>query len=203
MIRGSLYIISAPSGTGKTSLVKALLESLEKIRVSISHTTRPKRSAEMDGVNYYFVTPTEFRRMISEELFLEHALVYDHYYGTSRQWVEDTLAQGTDVILEIDCQGALQVKSLFPKSISIFILPPNKETLRKRLEGRGQDAPAVIEKRLIEAAQEVHHSHHYDYVVVNDQFEIALSDLRSIVRAEHCRAAVQMKRQAKVIEALG
>lgn len=201
MTTGTLYIISAPSGTGKTSLVKGLVESLSNILVSISHTTRAQRPGELDGVNYHFITVPQFEALIAEKMFLEYAIVYGNYYGTSRQWVADTLAAGVDVILEIDYQGAAQVKSLFPKSVAIFILPPNRAALRQRLEARGQDSPAVIEKRLYEATQEVQHCHHYDYVVVNDQFEIALSDLRSIVRADHCRAPSQLKRYATLIQA--
>lgn len=199
---GSLYIISAPSGTGKTSLVKGLLDSLNNIKVSVSHTTRPMRPGEMDGINYHFVERAEFESMLQKQAFLEYAEVYGNYYGTSRAWVEETLAKGIDVILEIEWQGAKQVRQLFPEAISIFILPPTPNALEQRLRARGQDNEEVILYRLREAKEEVRYCTSYDYLVVNDQFEIALSDLRSIIRAEHCRINKQILRYEGLIKEL-
>ncbi|PIQ42951.1 MAG: guanylate kinase [Gammaproteobacteria bacterium CG11_big_fil_rev_8_21_14_0_20_46_22] len=197
---GTLFIISAPSGTGKTSLVKGMVESLSHISVSVSHTTRPARPGEINGVNYHFVDDATFESMLAEGDFLEHAQVYDYHYGTSKKAVADRLAQGRDVILEIEWQGARQVRQAFPNAVSIFILPPDQGALRERLESRGQDSVAVINKRLALAAQEIGYHAEYDYLVVNDQFEVALSDLRSIVRAEHCRQPEQEKRLAALLQ---
>lgn len=195
-----LFIISAPSGTGKTSLVKALVASLSNIIVSISHTTRPKRPGEIDGVNYHFVDKNTFHDMLNHDDFLEHAEVYDDFYGTSKTEVDRRLSEGTDVILEIEWQGARQVRTLYPEAVSIFILPPNQASLRERLESRGQDSEAVINKRLAMAAQEVAYCQEYDYLVLNDQFEMALSDLRSIIRAEHCCRVEQVQNLADLLK---
>ena len=191
MKKGSLYIISAPSGTGKTSLVKALVESLPNTQVSISHTTRDIRPGEINNIHYHFVNQAQFKAMIAEGGFIEYAEVYGNYYGTSRQWVEEHLNQGIDVILEIEWQGARQVREAFPEVVTIFILPPNKTALEERLRSRGQDTENVIQRRLAEASQEVEYCTEYDYLVINDQFEMALSDLRSILKAEHCRRKKQ------------
>lgn len=199
---GTLYIVSAPSGAGKTSLVKALLESEKTLRVSVSYTTRSMRPGEVDGVNYTFVDVTEFQRKINAGLFLEHAEVFDNYYGTSRLWVEAQLAQGMDVVLEIDWQGAQQVRRLMPQTVSIFILPPDKSTLEQRLRGRGQDSEAVIAQRLQEAVTEMSHYGEYDYVVVNDDFDVALGDLRAILAARRLRKEAQQLRCGALIEAL-
>src|SRR5579862_3264140 len=180
---GNLYVIAAPSGTGKTTLVKELTESLPLITVSISHTTRTKRPNEVDGVNYYFISKAEFENMIAHHDFLEHATIFDHLYGTSKSWVEKTLAEGMDVILEIDWQGHQQIKKLFPHSISIFILPPSLEDLRNRLCNRNQDTPGVIKNRLADAKITVSHLQEFDYVVINDEFSHAVHDLGSIVIA--------------------
>ncbi len=199
---GSLYIISAPSGTGKTSLVKALLDSLTDTKVSISHTTRPMRPGEIEGVHYHFIEKAEFEAMLSRREFIEYAQVYDYYYGTSKTWVAEQLQQGIDVILEIEWQGAGQVREQFPEAISIFILPPALSALEERLRRRGQDEEVVILRRLSEAVQEVRCCNEYDYMVINDQFETALSDLRSIVCAEHCRRDKQQVRCQDLIEEL-
>jgi guanylate kinase len=197
--RGTLYIISAPSGAGKTSLVKALLASTVDITVSVSHTTRAMRPGEEDGVDYHFVEPATFSAMIDEKAFLEHAQVFDNYYGTSRQAVLDQLDQGRDVILEIDWQGARQVRRLFPDSLSIFILPPSKAALRQRLTGRGQDSEAVIGRRMRDAEAEMSHYGDFDYVVVNDVFDDALAQLRAIVTAQRLSTPRQAARLERLL----
>lgn len=178
--QGTLFVISAPSGAGKTSLVSALLDRDEALSVSVSHTTRPMREGERDGVNYHFVTREAFEAMIARGDFLEHAEVFGNYYGTSQVWVREALAQGRDVILEIDWQGAEQVRRLMSGCVSIFIVPPSADVLRNRLTGRGTDAPEVVERRLREAAEECRHAVEFDYLVVNDAFEVALADLQAI-----------------------
>ena len=187
MATGILFIISAPSGAGKTSLVSELLVRMDNIKASISHTTRDRRPGEEDGVNYHFVSKEAFVSMLKQNAFLEHAEVFGNYYGTSQQWVEETLAAGEDVLLEIDWQGAAQVRQLFDDSTSIFILPPSKQALRQRLDSRGQDDSAVIEKRIAAATEEMSHYIEADYVVINDDFEVALNQLMAIVSAQHCR----------------
>jgi guanylate kinase len=190
MATGILFIISAPSGAGKTSLVGELLKRMQNIKASISHTTRNCRPGEQDGINYHFVSREEFVAMLGQNAFLEHAEVFGNFYGTSQQWVEETLAAGEDVILEIDWQGAAQVRQLFADSTSIFILPPSKQALRERLNNRGQDDNAVIEKRIAAATEEMSHYIEADYMVVNDDFEVALEQLMAIVSAQHCRLPV-------------
>jgi guanylate kinase len=190
MAKGILFIISAPSGAGKTSLVNKLLDNMQGIRASVSHTTRSCRPGEMDGVNYHFVSQQQFIDMLEQGAFLEHAEVFGNLYGTSQQWVADTLAAGEDVILEIDWQGAAQVRQLFPDSTSIFILPPSKQALRERLHNRAQDDAAVIEKRVAAATEEMSHYIEADFMVVNDNFDTALAQLMAIVTAQHCRLPV-------------
>lgn len=180
---GNLYVIAAPSGTGKTSLVEALVDSTPKITVSISHTTRPKRPNEVDGVNYHFVDKTKFEEMTEHQDFLEHAVIFDNFYGTSKAWVTNTLKKGVDVILEIDWQGHLQIKSLFPHAIGIFILPPSLSELNERLIKRNQDHPEIIQQRLNDAKDTLKHVYDFEYVVVNDDFVSALHDLKTIVEA--------------------
>lgn len=180
---GNLYVVSAPSGTGKTTLVKALVDSIPGITVSISHTTRPKRPAEMHGINYYFLTEPEFERMVEANDFLEHATVFGHSYGTSRRWVEETLAKGQDVILEIDWQGCQQIQQLFPQSISIFILPPSVTDLYQRLIKRNQDNPAIVKQRIADVKETTRHINEYDYIILNDDFTDALNDLKTIVQS--------------------
>ncbi len=199
---GTLYTVSAPSGAGKTSLVKALLESASGLTVSVSHTTRPMRPGETDGVNYHFVDKAGFEAMLARDAFLEHAEVFGNYYGTSRDWVESQLAAGEDVILEIDWQGAGQIKALLPESVGIFILPPSREALRARLTGRGQDAAEVIERRLAEAEAEMSHYPQADYLVLNDNFEVALADLQAILRGRRLLTATQQQRQQALLSDL-
>jgi guanylate kinase len=177
-----LFVISAPSGAGKTSLVKALLERLPELRVSTSHTTRPPRTNEVDGREYFFVDDAGFDRLATAGAFLEHARVFDNQYGTGRQQLEAKLAAGHDVILEIDWQGARQVRAAMPDCRSIFILPPSTEALRRRLTNRKTDSAAVIERRLADAVSDMSHFREFDYVVVNDDFERAVADLARIIQ---------------------
>lgn len=188
---GILYTISAPSGAGKTSLVNALLQRCQGLRVSVSHTTRAMRPGEEHGVNYHFIEAAEFTRMLEAAEFLEHAQVFGNLYGTSQQWVEQQLARGTDVILEIDWQGAQQVKRLLPDTQSIFILPPSREALAQRLNARGQDDPVIIEARMAEATEEMSHYVEGDYLVVNSDFDQALTELQSIVTSQRLRISRQ------------
>lgn len=180
---GNLYVISAPSGTGKTTLVKALVESVPGLTVSISHTTRPRRPAEVHGVNYYFIEEAEFETMVAHQDFLEHATVFGRHYGTSRRWVEETIASGMDVILEIDWQGAEQIQHIFPECISIFILPPSVSDLYQRLIKRNQDNIDIIRQRISDVRESTNHLDDYDYVVINDDFSAALTDLKTIIDA--------------------
>lgn len=179
--RGRLFVISAPSGAGKTSLVKALLERDPALAVSVSHTTRKPRPHEVDGREYHFVTIPIFEDLVRRGAFLEHARVFDNYYGTSRETVERLLTAGTDVVLEIDWQGAQQVRRAMPECVSIFILPPSRRALEERLTQRRTDSPEVIARRLRDAVGDMGHSSEFDYVVVNDRFEQAVEDLQSIV----------------------
>ena len=199
---GSLFTVSAPSGAGKTSLVKALIESTPGVQVSISHTTRPMRPGEEDGVNYHFIDVTGFTTMLDQCDFLEHAQVFGNYYGTSRAWVEETLAGGTDVILEIDWQGASQIRRLIPDTVGVFILPPSLETLKQRLDNRGQDKSDIIERRLAEAREEMSHFVEADFIVVNDQFDTALQDLRSILLSRRLTLAKQRTRHGDLLNNL-
>jgi guanylate kinase len=190
MAKGTLFIISAPSGAGKTSLVAEILAQINNIQASISHTTRECRPGEQDGINYHFVDRQQFVTMIENNAFLEHAEVFGNFYGTSQEWVEATLNRGTDVILEIDWQGAEQVRSKFADSLSIFILPPSKRALRERLNGRGQDHADVIEQRIAAATEEMSHYVEADYLVINDDFALALEQLKSIISAQRCKMPV-------------
>lgn len=199
---GTLYIISAPSGAGKTSLVKSLIDVEPRIRVSVSHTTRSMRPGELDGVNYHFVDREGFLTMLERNEFLEHAEVFGNLYGTSQRWVEQTLAEGYDLILEIDWQGAQQVRRLMPLAKSIFILPPTQEALRHRLTKRGQDSGEVIERRMREAVSEMSHYVEYDYLVINDDFAHALDDLRAIFRSNQLLQGVQQQRHGGLLSEL-
>ena len=199
---GTLYVISAPSGAGKTSLVKALLEKTEGIGVSVSHTTRAKREGEQDGVDYHFTEKAAFEKMVEESAFLEHAQVFDNYYGTAIANIETKLKQGEDVILEIDWQGAAQVRKQLPYSVNIFILPPSQSALEERLRGRGQDSDEIIARRMRDAKSETSHYTEYDYLVVNDDFEDALIELKSIVLARRSRFAAQSQRLTPLIKEL-
>jgi guanylate kinase len=179
--RGRLFVVAAPSGAGKTSLVRALMEREPGLRFSISYTTRQKRPAELHGRDYYFVSRDEFERMVAAGDFLEHARVFDNAYGTSRRQVEESLAGGQDLILEIDWQGAAQIRRALPESVSIFILPPSRTELERRLRGRATDAEDVIQRRLRDAASDMTHWREFDHVVVNDDFDAALDQLQAIV----------------------
>ncbi|WP_226686838.1 guanylate kinase [Stutzerimonas stutzeri] len=196
---GTLYIVSAPSGAGKTSLVKALVDAQPQVRVSVSHTTRAMRPGEVDGVNYHFVSRENFLARLERNEFLEHAEVFGNLYGTSQRWLEQTLAEGFDLILEIDWQGAQQVRRLMPQAKSIFILPPTQEALRQRLNNRGQDSDEIIDKRMREAVSEMSHYVEYDYLVINDDFAHALIDLQSIFRANQLIQKTQQQRHARLL----
>ena len=180
---GDLFVVVAPSGAGKTSLVNRLLEAERGIRLSVSHTTRAPRAGEVDGRDYHFVARAAFEAMIAAGDFLEHADVYGNYYGTSRRWIEQELAGEHDVLLEIDWQGARQVRKLFPRMVGIFVLPPSLAELRRRLTDRGKDSPAVIERRMASAREEISHVLEFEYIIVNEQFDVALADLQAVVRA--------------------
>ncbi len=199
---GALYIISAPSGAGKTSLVHALTEKDPQIVVSVSTTTRAPRPGEVDGVNYHFVDIESFEQQVSEGAFLEHAKVFDNYYGTSQKTVENQLASGKDVILEIDWQGAQQVKAKIPEATTIFILPPSLEELERRLTGRGTDPQEVIDKRMQQAVSEMSHYPEFEYLVINDDFEYALEQLHTIFKAHRLHTHRQQQRHETLLKAL-
>lgn len=202
MTKGVFYIIVAPSGAGKTSLVKALVETDESLCVSVSHTTRSRRPGEKDGVNYHFVSNDTFITMLSRGDFLESAEVYGNRYGTLQHWVDQQLAGGIDVILEIDWQGAEQVRNLYPKACSIFILPPSLQDLSQRLQGRAQDDEETIDKRMRQAVNEITHVAEADYMVVNDDFETALSDIRAIIRSRRLTVPVQQGKLGDLLSSL-
>lgn len=199
---GSLYIVSAPSGAGKTSLVSKLIEQDSRIVVSVSTTTREMRPGEEDGVNYHFSSVEEFNEKIAQGDFLEHAKVFDNFYGTSKSAVETQLEARKDVILEIDWQGAQQVRKLMPDAISIFILPPSRDELRKRLTNRGTDSQEIIERRMQDAISEMSHYAEFDYIVINNNFEIALSKLQSIFTANRLQNVKQVALHKNMIAAL-
>ncbi|UCV14819.1 guanylate kinase [Quatrionicoccus australiensis] len=196
---GNLYVVAAPSGAGKTTLVRLLLEA-EPVRLSISFTTRQPRPGEQDGREYHFVDTATFRAMIERREFLEWAEVHGNFYGTSKKWIADQLAVDADVLLEIDWQGAQQVRQQFPDAIGIFILPPSMEELERRLTGRGTDAADVIARRLAAAQAEMHHVGEFDYVIINNQLEEALLDLRAVVRASRLQYAAQAARHAALFD---
>lgn len=199
---GTLFIVAAASGTGKTSLVKALVSADERLGVSVSHTTRPPRPGEVDGVNYHFTSRERFLADVAAGQFLEHAEVFGNLYGTSKAWVEQRLADDHDVILEIDWQGAEIVRKLMPQALSIFILPPSLKALAERLNSRGTDSDEVIAHRLSEAIADIGHYSDFDYLVINDHFETALGDLQAIVRAARQSHRAQSRRQAQLIRRL-
>jgi guanylate kinase len=196
---GVLFIVSSPSGGGKTSLVKALLEAEPAVRLSVSYTTRPARPGEVDGHDYHFVTPPVFERMLEAGEFLESALIYGNRYGTSQKWIERERAQGHDVVLEIDWQGAQQVRRLMREVVSVFILPPSPEVLEARLRGRGQDSEEIVARRLAAAREEIGHVSEYEYVIINDEFNRAAQDLRSIIRAERLKLPRQLARNVNLV----
>lgn len=199
---GTLFIVSAASGTGKTTLVKALRENSANLGVSISHTTRTIRPGELNGVHYHFTAKEQFLAMVGEGEFLEHAEVFGNYYGTARASVEASLKQDRDIILEIDWQGAQQVRRLYPNAVSIFIMPPSRAALRERLQNRGQDSEDIITQRLNGAIADMSHFIEFDYLVINDDFDTALEELRSIVQSARLRQSVQVIRHSARIEGL-
>lgn len=199
---GNLFVIAAPSGAGKTSLVKILSETVDNLRISVSHTTRSQRPMEINGEDYFFVSHEVFLNMIKNNAFLEYAVVFNHYYGTSNEWVMQQLSQGIDVVLEIDWQGARQVHDLFPEAIRIFILPPSVEALKSRLQNRQQDNLKTITERMEAAEAEMSHFKEFDYLVVNDQFDIALQDLLHIVMSSRLKTSVQVIKQSPLLDNL-
>jgi guanylate kinase len=196
---GSLFIVTAPSGAGKTSLVKALLEKTAGLEVSVSYTTRKPRPGETDGVHYHFVDVPMFERMIAQGVFLEHAKVFENYYGTSREKVAEKLRHGIDLILEIDWQGARQVRTFFPDALGIFVLPPSRAVLEQRLRNRQTDSDDVINRRLREAVSDMSHYAEFEFVVVNDEFERALLELQAIVTAQRLRLSASQQRLAPLL----
>ncbi len=200
MSQGVLYVVAAPSGAGKTSLVKALLQRDTAIRLSVSYTTRAPRPGETNGVDYHFVSVENFLQMAARGEFLESAEVYGNYYGTSQAWIAAEIAAGRDILLEIDWQGAAQVKQHFPEAVTLFILPPSIEALRERLTGRGQDGLEVIEKRMAAARDDISHAGEFEYIIVNDDFDQALLDFMAVVRASRLVALRQVCRLASLFE---
>jgi guanylate kinase len=199
---GNLFVVAAPSGAGKSSLVNALLELDTRVQPSVSHTTRPPRGQEKHGREYFFVSPKEFDDMVLADAFVEWAFVHGQRYGTSKRAIEERIAQGADVILEIDFQGALQIKRIFANAVLVFILPPSLEELRARLERRGEDAPDVIALRLTNAAEEMAQVREFDFVIINELFERALFDLKAIVHAQRLKFAAQRRARADTFKAL-
>lgn len=201
-IPGNLYCVAAPSGAGKSSLVKALLELDSQLAVSISHTTRPPRGQEVHGREYYFVDTPTFERMVADDEFFEHAQVHGNLYGTSRKAIEQRLADGEDVVLEIDWQGALQIKQFFAHAVLIFILPPSWDELQQRLQRRGEDGPDVIAQRMVNARHEVAQARNFDFVIINSLFERALFDLKTVVHSQRLKYAAQQRNRSQVFAAL-
>jgi guanylate kinase len=199
---GNLFIVSAPSGAGKSSLVKALLNQDASIRLSVSCTTRAPRPGEIDGVDYHFINREDFQTRLGQSEFLESAEVYGNFYATSQRWIEDEMAAGRDILLEIDWQGAAQVRKLIPAAKSIFILPPSLAELQRRLDGRGTDSAEIIAKRMAAAREDISHALEFDYLVVNDQFDDALADLLAITRAQRLLIERQAKQQAQLLSEL-
>lgn len=200
---GNLFVVAAPSGAGKSSLVKALQELDSHVQPSVSHTTRPPRGQERHGREYFFVSTPEFDTMVLADAFVEWAHVHGHRYGTSKKAIEDRISHGADVILEIDWQGALQIKRIYPNAVLVFILPPSWEELRSRLQRRGEDTPEVIETRLVNAANELSQAKEFDFVIINELFERALFDLKAIVHAQRLKYLSQKRLRADTFQALG
>lgn len=190
-MKGTLFIVSGPSGAGKSSLVKAALEKTQNLTLSISYTTRARRPGEIDGVHYHFVDKQQFEQMVAKEEFLEHAKVFDNYYGTSYQWTQKQLSNGENILLEIDWQGAEQVKQRIP-STTVIVLPPSVPALRERLTNRGQDDEAIIKRRMRDALSEISHYPEYDYAIINDDFDAAVADLITIVRSKNLETRAQL-----------
>lgn len=200
MNQGVLYVVAAPSGAGKTSLVKALLQKDAAIRLSVSYTTRAPRPGETHGVDYHFVNVEDFRQMAAGGEFLESAEVYGNFYGTSQAWIAGEIAAGRDILLEIDWQGAAQVKKHFPGAVTLFILPPSIEALRERLSSRGQDSREVIEKRMAAARDDISHAGEFEYIIINDDFDQALQDFLAVVRASRLATSRQAQKLAPLFE---
>jgi guanylate kinase len=199
---GTVYIIAAASGTGKTSLAKALVKILPNIKISISHTTRPRRPGEKNNLHYFFVNEETFTKMINADKFLEYAKVFNHYYGTSQEFVEKELQKGKDILLDIDWQGAQQIREKIKNCVSIFLLPPSKKALRERLEKRKRDPKEIIEQRLNLASKEISHCNEFDYIIINNDFNKALHDLKDIILTQRLKTARQTIKYAKLIEEL-
>lgn len=201
-MQGTLFVVSAPSGAGKTSLVKALVESTNDLCVSISHTTRPQRPGEVDGINYHFATQKQFTNMLETNDFLEHAEVFGNYYGTSKYTAEDQLKSGLNVILEIDWQGAQQIRRQLPEAVSIFILPPSRAILQTRLIGRGQDSEEIIQRRMAQSAEQISHYVEFDYLIINDDFDTALRELKTVVKSQRLKQEKQSEHYQNLIKSL-
>ncbi len=199
---GTLFIISAPSGAGKTSLVKRLEQEVDALAVSVSHTTRAQRPGEQNGIDYHFVDHSGFESMLTKGAFLEQAQVFDNFYGTAQESVEKQLAEGLDVILEIDWQGAQQVRKKMVEAVSIFILPPSSQALEARLKGRGQDSEEIISRRMRDALAEMSHYGEYDYLVINDDFELALTEMKAVIAAQRLRIARQSEANSEMLKQL-
>ena len=198
----NLFIVAAPSGCGKTSLVESLINNTKNLRVSISHTTRKPRAGEVNGTNYHFVSVAEFQKMVSDDAFIEHAEVFENFYGTSKKLINHNLNNNIDVILEIDWQGASQVHALLPESVGIFILPPSLQALRERLTNRGQDDAQVIETRMSEAVNEISHFEQADFIVINENFGTALEDLKAVIRSARLSIKHQVKSNSDLLNKL-
>ncbi len=199
-MKGLLFILSAPSGAGKTTVCEALIEKTDRVRKAITTTTRPPRPGEKDGVDYFFLSEEEFKEKLDRGRFFEHALVYDYYYGSGRDYVESQLEAGYDVILVVDVQGARSIRALGVEAVFVYLLPPSLSELRRRLEGRKTDSPGVIEKRFSRARDELDRYRDYDYCVINDDLETAVADLEAVIRAEHCRVKNYPRIVEKIIE---
>ncbi len=201
-MEGKLYVISAPSGCGKTTLVNTMLKSFQDICLSISHTTRRPRLREKQGVHYYFVSIECFKNLIKAKAFIEYAIVFDHYYGTSLRWMTKTLQRGKDVILEIDWQGARQIKKYFPQAVTIFLIPPSLQSLKMRLSKRAQDSQLIIAERMKQAQRDLSHYSEYDYLVLNKHFKSAAKDLSMIINAHRLQRSIQSQRLISIIDTL-
>jgi len=202
MNKGTLFVVTAPSGAGKTTLVLALLAAEPQVQLSISYTTRAPREGEVDGKDYHFISREAFLQMVEHGDFLEHAEVHGNLYGTSQKWISEAIASGRDILLEIDWQGAQQVRKLFPEAIGIFILPPSAAVLEQRLRNRGKDSEEAITRRMENAREEIGHVDEFDYVIVNEHIDLAVRDIVGIVRAERCRLAAQSTRHGALIASL-